>query len=96
MESVLLEGLRAVGIRSWASRIHVLAEEGAGERLTMAQQWWDKSMNLPFGKTCNDCANFKGCLEFLGPKNVEGSTHCDWAPSRFRPVEAAVKPEGSQ
>lgn len=38
-------------------------------------------MELPEGKTCNDCRHYRFCDDFIG---LEGSeTRCDWAPARF-------------
>lgn len=41
-------------------------------------------MQLPPGKTCNDCTHYQRCLALIGAHNVEGSTSCDWSPSRFQ------------
>jgi hypothetical protein len=40
-----------------------------------------KKDDLPKGKTCKDCYNFKGCASFLGRKGNERK--CDWSPSHF-------------
>jgi hypothetical protein len=42
------------------------------------------SMNLPEGKTCNDCQHVRFCLQFLGTE-VGSNTSCDWFPIRFAP-----------
>ena len=40
-----------------------------------------KSMDLPEGKTCDDCRHFRRCSALIG--DVAGNTKCDWFPSRF-------------
>lgn len=44
----------------------------------------DQDMELPEGKTCKDCVNFRRCSGLFGAK--ETWTTCDFAPSRFREV----------
>ncbi len=43
----------------------------------------DREMRLSEGKTCNDCLWYQRCSEIIGLEN-DGSTKCDWHPSRFR------------
>jgi len=40
------------------------------------------SMDLPEGKTCNDCMHVRFCLQFIGP-GIAANTQCDWYPIRF-------------
>jgi hypothetical protein len=44
-------------------------------------------MDLPHGKTCNDCQHVSFCLQFIGP-DISGNTSCDWFPIRFVPKVA--------
>jgi hypothetical protein len=46
------------------------------------------SMDLPTGKTCDDCRHFGFCSKFIGPE-IAGNTHCDWFPIRFLPATIA-------
>lgn len=39
-------------------------------------------MDLPAGKTCGVCDNFRRCVGLFGCE--AGATRCDWSPSRFR------------
>lgn len=49
-------------------------------------------MELPEGKTCGDCVNFRHCTAFYA--HTSADTYCDFFPRRFR-EQAAVKPTGS-
>lgn len=46
-----------------------------------------EKMRLPAGTTCGDCGHIRRCKLMFG--HTETDTTCDWAPSRFRAVEAA-------
>jgi hypothetical protein len=47
-------------------------------------------MQLPAGKTCDDCVAHYHCLRLFGcPKT---NTTCDWAPSRFA-LRIELEPE---
>lgn len=43
------------------------------------------NMNLPTGKTCGDCVHSHRCTMMFG--HIPADEVCDWAPSRFRPIE---------
>jgi hypothetical protein len=51
-----------------------------------------KSMDLPAGKTCDDCFHFRRCSALFGP--IAGNTHCDWFPIRFAHVERTPLAKG--
>lgn len=38
-------------------------------------------MDLPAGKTCEDCGNISRCRHLFGCSDA--NTRCDWSPSRF-------------
>lgn len=40
------------------------------------------AMELPEGKTCNDCVHCKRCCAIFG--HIPADEVCDWHPSRFR------------
>ncbi|HSF40355.1 MAG TPA: hypothetical protein VLT87_11225 [Thermoanaerobaculia bacterium] len=43
-------------------------------------------LNLPEGKTCGDCVHIHRCQLIFG--HIPADEVCDWAPSRFREVQA--------
>jgi hypothetical protein len=47
----------------------------------------EKSMALPIGKTCADCAHVRRCTMFGFARPTD--TTCDFAPSRFTPRDSA-------
>lgn len=49
---------------------------------------YDRHMNLPDGKTCSDCVHCHRCCSIYG--HIPEDEVCDWAPSRFTPVPAAL------
>lgn len=44
-----------------------------------------KAMDLPPGKTCNDCKHCNKCCVIFG--HIPEDEVCDWSPSRFKEVE---------
>lgn len=59
------------------------------------RRFTEQSMWLPDGKTCSDCRLFERCQKFLGEKNCPpDGTACDWSPSHFRPIDAALRSKG--
>ncbi|EKD38161.1 MAG: hypothetical protein ACD_75C00843G0007 [uncultured bacterium] len=42
----------------------------------------EPEMDLPAGKTCNDCVHFRRCNAIYG--HIAEDEVCDWAPSTFR------------
>ena len=48
-------------------------------------------MQLPEGKTCNDCYAFQFCIG-IGCTS-HGATHCDYWPNRFRPNYLFIRTE---
>jgi hypothetical protein len=50
---------------------------------------YDNKMELPKGKTCNDCVFVARCCAMFGVKKT--NTSCDWSPVRFK--EKQVKDE---
>mgnify|MGYP000211005481 CR=1 FL=1 len=50
----------------------------------------DNEMNLPDGKTCADCRHCQHCCDIYG--RIPEDQVCDWHPSRFTPISAAVQP----
>lgn len=57
-----------------------------------------KEMDLPEGKTCENCAHVRRCCTMFG--HIPENEVCDWYPSRFRPAmpnagdHAAERSEG--
>lgn len=47
-------------------------------------------MNLPDGKTCQDCRHFYRCYKIFGHEALDET--CDWSPSKFQPRKEA--PDG--
>lgn len=47
-----------------------------------------ETMELPAGKTCNDCRHIGFCVNFLG--DVRARSSCDWFPIRFQPKAAGA------
>lgn len=39
------------------------------------------NMNLPDGKTCNNCVHCERCCKIFG--HIPEDQVCDWSPSRF-------------
>ena len=53
--------------------------------------WEDVDSVLPIGQTCADCVHQERCQQLLGSDFKIESSVCDWSPSRFRPIAAAMK-----
>lgn len=54
--------------------------------MTPAQRTPDEA-DLPEGKTCGDCLFWLHKCVWLISSKRESDRQCDWAPSRFRPIE---------
>jgi len=57
-------------------------------RSPMKRRYADKediAMNLPEGKTCQDCKHFNRCNQIYG--HIADDEVCDWHPSKFREVK---------
>ena len=46
------------------------------------------NMDLPDGKTCNDCVHCRRCTLMFG--HIPADESCDWAPSRFTEKQAVI------
>ena len=66
-----------VGLNPWSSAGDVWSDKPIPQHVKER-----KEMELPEGKTCQDCFYFDRCRFLLGFL-VMGSRSCDWHPSRF-------------
>lgn len=58
-----------------------ITEDASAYDPVRARTYTERSMWLPEGRACRDCARFAGCVRFFGCRAE--SVTCDWSPSRF-------------
>ena len=55
---------------------------------------YDNKMELPKGKTCNDCVFLARCCAMFGAKRTNTTCDCPW-PIRFKEKQAKDETEGN-